>query len=202
MIDSMTLLSRSAARALLVLLCVGVGCAQPPTPRQEQETPPPPAVSPRGPTKRVGKAEAHYSRLSGVTEALLMPPPVVSSGGRGETLTMTPYFSVPGEPLRRPERIYFMFLSQSHWLKFNEDRKFTVFADGREFVSGDSKLLRSECREGDVCQEMLQSPPLTYDNFLTLLRAKKIGVRLGPVEFGLKPEDVESFRDLSRLLDQ
>jgi hypothetical protein len=194
---------------IVALSLVLFGCAQQtpsskalaasPTPAE-----PPPPARPGGSEKIVGKAKAYYSPKIDETEATVDLDLIgqYESASKADNLEMLASFAVPGKKLIRPESMHFVFTSRSRQLKYQVNHKFTIFLDGAQFASAETKVVNSGCKSSGSCEEMIRSPELPYDNFLRLLEAKEVEMQLGETRFKLKGEAIEALRDLSRIAEQ
>lgn len=190
---------------LLLLLVTLSNCAQsPPKSSQKQNDPPPPppasAVN-NGALKTVGKASAYFAPLANKTEGtVILDLKVEGMPSTSRELSVMVYFSIPGQGLKKPEAITFNFLSSTSQPKYKDNHHLTIFLDGEQFSTGETRIIKSECDRGR-CEEGIKSPAIPFDKFQLMLNAKTITMQLGLSRFEIKGDDLEALRDLSRLVE-
>jgi hypothetical protein len=192
---------------ILTLSFTLLGCAQQPPSSNSQTASPTPAEPPlaasSGPEKSVGKAKAFYSPKVDKIEATVDLDVIgkYESASEADYLEMLAYFNVPGRKIIQPESMHFVFTSRSRQLKYQVNHKLTISLDGTQFVSGDTKIVNSGCGPKDSCEEVIRSPELPYNQFLRMLEAREIEMRLGDTKFKLSRGNIEGLRDLSRIVE-
>ena len=78
----------------------------------------------------------------------------------------------------------------------------TIYLDDVEFRSGDTRELFSNYSPNGISTETYETPKLKYEDFLRLLEAKKVEMKLGQTRFTLSPEHIEALGDLKKAIEQ
>lgn len=146
--------------------------------------------------KEVGKAKAtYYSGADNtITQTEYFP---LRKIGNGE-FTMVAFFENEGFTLRMPDMISLRMFVMSKDDRYATNRKFRVFLDGKLAFETDSKLESSEKDNGIVNTALLQDVP--YSLFVKMSRSK-VRLQIGETFVELTNSDVESFRDLVKLVE-
>jgi hypothetical protein len=207
---------RSLTRTTIILVftfaTAAIGCAQTPPPSapapssSSKDSEPPPPPPPAKPVRIVGKAEVyHFSKINQTraTVHFYVVGKFHDMYEKKDVLEMEAAYEVVGDKAIKPESVYFILSSSSsNGLKYKDDHKLTIYLDGAEFRSAETREWFSHNDPGRISSETYVAPRLRYADFLRLLDAKKVEMKFGQTRFTLSRDHVEALRDLSRTVEQ
>jgi hypothetical protein len=114
----------------------------------------------------------------------------------GKGLSVVAGFSYNGKQLSSsPEMTYFEVGSKSDDWRFDSYRDLIILADGERIEVGKMMFADRDIR-GGIYHEYL-SIPISTDDFLKMVNAHKVEIKVGAEEFGLKDSHLEALRDLA-----
>lgn len=132
----------------------------------------------------------------------------------GRTLTLSPSFIVSTEPGAKPDFVTLNFITFSEKGGCPGDCPLTITADGvtvwtsyshgrspgweRASTPYSTSLVNGKVVETLAAESL--STKMSYDNFIDMLNADRVTIRLGPHWVVLKPEQLEALRDMHRRL--
>jgi hypothetical protein len=120
-----------------------------------------------------------------------------------DVLEMEATYEVVGNKATKPETVSFILSSySSSGRKYKDDHKLTIYLDGAEFRSAETREWFSHDDPGRISSETYVAPRLKYADFLRLLEAKKVEMKFGQTRFTLSQDQVAVLRDLNRTVEQ
>ena len=165
---------------------------------------PPPPPPPARPVRLVGKAEVFYFKNSDTSKVNVG----VTLLGSYETMVREDFFSlgasfsVHGPKVTRPEVVRLTLYSYTHGsdYRYKNDNQVTIFVDNKALVSGPARewFLTIDPR-GGVTEYYTVS--MSYENFLRIVKANVVALRMGKTQFDLKREHMDALTDLNRAIE-
>jgi hypothetical protein len=150
-------------------------------------------IPPRGKYKHSKKIVEKYDRFKDRTVVFLYGLTV--KGGFSRSVGMATIFNSPGHTVQMPQYVEVFFTSASRQWQIGGDRGLIILADGARYDYGQTKLTDVYI-SGDIIVDGMDVHIPTPD-FLKIINAKTVEMRLGDAEFKLAPDHMEALRDFA-----
>lgn len=183
--------------ALSVLMASVLAQGKPQDKVDISTNPPPPAMS-FPVIKEVGSAKAMYNERTGRTIAQTALLQVTGDWSNGIKLRVG--FESVGKTVAKPSTVKLTFHSSATDRIYADNRAISISLDDKNILSDVARFENGNTNGRVFLITVAQEIP--YGLFLNILAGKKIRIKIGPTEFDLKASDLESLKDLKKLIDK
>jgi len=151
-------------------------------------------VAPPSPFKHNALIVTSYDRSARRMKTTLEHPQIL---GDGQHLYATFFYQDPR--LRSTQLIDIFFISAAKQPKYRDSHNLSITADGTAWpFSGVAQYYAEGGARGMTIEKTRIT--LTYASLLNLIKAKRVKARLGPTEFELTNNHLESLREIASLM--